>query len=351
MQKREEGPTRPTSTSTPGRWLRIRNGGPPRHGGGRKLSAARRSSITRTPHKSTMASTSAPWQWPVPRPLQQLFDSFPLVTYAATELPARSQPATSDSVPTLYVFASEADARLGAPSFNPGCLKWQTFLRLAGVTFRILPSTNHASPTGALPFLLPARPNTTPIPATKLHTYALQHGTCPPSEPSTLRLDAYHSLLDLPLRNAWLHALYLNPAHTSLLDTFYTAPASSSPWIRDALRLQLRRAAEAEILKTGSYLSAAAAGTAVVDGKQVYEGAREALEALAALLAESETGWFFGAQRPTLFDAGVFAFTYLMVRYMDGEGGLGGMVKGAGDGELEGHRRRVLEAARWGGEK
>ncbi|KAK4444835.1 hypothetical protein QBC34DRAFT_384885 [Podospora aff. communis PSN243] len=301
-----------------------------------------------------MASTSAPWQWPVPRPLQQLFDYFPLVTYGSAELPARSHSATSDAVPTLYVFASEDDARLGGPSFNPGCLKWQTFLRLAGVDFRVLPSTNHASPTGALPFLLPARPATTPIPASKLHTYALKHGTSPPAEPTTLRLEAYHSLLDLPIRNAWLHALYLNPTHTRLLDAFYTSPASSSPWIRDAIRRQLRRAAEAEILKTGSYLSAAAAGTAVVDQEQVYTAAREALEALATLLAESQTGWFFGAVAPTLFDAGVFAYTYLMVRYMDGDseaGRLGGMVKSAGEGELESHRRRVLEAAGWGGEK
>ncbi|KAK0614067.1 hypothetical protein B0T14DRAFT_527580 [Immersiella caudata] len=316
---------------------------------GRKLSAALRLS---TEFTAKMASTPANWQWPVPRPLQQLFDYFPLVTYGTAELPARAQATTSDSVPTLFVFASEDDARLGAPSFNPGCLKWQTFLRLAGVAFRVLPSTNHASPTGALPFLLPVRPTTTPIPAGKLHTYALKHGTSPPSEPTTLRLEAYHSLLDLPIRNAWLHALYLDPAHTDLLEVFYTSPASSSPWIRDALRRQLRRAAEAEILKTGSYLSAAAAGTAVVDQEQVYTAAREALESLAALLAESETGWFFGEQAPTLFDAGVFAFTYLMVKYMDGngEGDLGGMVKGAGDGELERHRKGVLDAAGWGEE-
>lgn len=70
-------------------------------------------------------SPAPPWQWPIPRPLQYLFDSVPLRVYEATELPARSRPATSDTLPTLYVFASEEDARLGRPSFNPGCLKWQ----------------------------------------------------------------------------------------------------------------------------------------------------------------------------------------------------------------------------------
>jgi metaxin len=61
----------------------------------------------------------------VPRPLQQLFDLVPLVTYDANALPARSQSATSGQLPTLYVFASEHDALHGLPSFNPGCLKWQ----------------------------------------------------------------------------------------------------------------------------------------------------------------------------------------------------------------------------------
>jgi len=250
----------------------------------------------------------------------------------------------------------------------------QTFLRLAGVSFRILPSTNHASPTGALPFLLPARPQTAPIPSSKLQAYALEHGTSPiqqqqQQQPPPLRQDAYQALLDLPLRNAWLHALYLDPAYTPLLDDFYTTPASSSTFVRDTLRRRLRRAAEAEILKTGSYISSAAAGTAVVDEARVLDAAREALGGLASLLAESETGWFFDAPTPGLFDASVFAYTYLMVRYMsDGTdsgsssrgkthddkaasswSGLGDLVKSAGDGELAGHVRRVMEAVGWDG--
>jgi metaxin len=59
----------------------------------------------------------------VPTPIKQLFDRFPILTYAANELPQRA-PRRRDAH-TLYVFASEKDAMNGAPSYNPGCLKWQ----------------------------------------------------------------------------------------------------------------------------------------------------------------------------------------------------------------------------------
>ncbi|KAK3351440.1 hypothetical protein B0H65DRAFT_118018 [Neurospora tetraspora] len=312
-----------------------------------------------------MATTSAaapPRKWmQVPRPLQQLFDTFPLLAYDVNALPARAQSATSGDLPTLYVFSTEEEALLGAPSFNPSCLKWQTFLKLAGVEFQILPSTNHASPTGALPFILPKRSSPTdapsPIPSSKLHDYALKYGTSNPPEVSALRLDAYQALLDGPIRNAWLQALYRDPEYTDLLDRFYITPASSSYWVRGALRHQLRRAAEAEILKTGPGGAASTALSLLVDEDSVYRAALNALEALATLLSESETGWFFGAETPTIFDASVFAYTHLMLKYMSdakGEAGeeqgsvvasrrLGNMVRSAGSGELEQHHHRLFE--------
>ncbi|KAK3685452.1 hypothetical protein B0T22DRAFT_537775 [Podospora appendiculata] len=315
--------------------------------------------------KPASASASSPYSWrqamPVPRLLQQLFDLVPLATYSANTLPARSPSTTPDQLPTLYVFASDEDARFGAPSFNPSCLKWQTYLKLAGVRFHITPSTNHASPSGALPFLLPARSSPTdspaPIPSNKLQHYAFAQGPAPPPELTSLRLEAYQALLDLPVRNAWLQSLYLEPAHAALLDELYVAPASSSGWIRASLRAQLRRAAEAEILRTSSSATAA-----VVDVDAVYAAALEAFEALAGLLAESETGWFFGAAQPTLFDASVFAYTHLMLRYLGPgeENGsaqaaeapfvparLGVVVGCAGAGELERHRERMLKRV-WG---
>jgi len=170
-----------------------------------------------------------------------------------------------------------------------------------------------------------------------------------------LRLDAYQALIDVPIRNAWLQALYLDPAHRELLDRFYITPASSSTFVRRALRRQLHQAAEREILKTSS--GPAAALTVVVDEESVYVAARDALEALAGLLGESATGWFFGAEAPTLFDASVFAYTHLMLEYMsDGEGvadsgvRLGVMVRQAGNGELEEHWRRMKERLGWVGD-
>lgn len=76
-----------------------------------------------------MATTSAAapprkW-WQVPRPLQKVFDTFPLLAYDVNALPARAQSATFGDLPTLYVFSTEEEALLGAPSFNPSCLKWQ----------------------------------------------------------------------------------------------------------------------------------------------------------------------------------------------------------------------------------
>jgi len=58
-----------------------------------------------------------------PEPIQKLFNKVPLVTYPANELPHRSRRHTSDNV--LYIFTTEAGARMDSPSFNPGCLKWQ----------------------------------------------------------------------------------------------------------------------------------------------------------------------------------------------------------------------------------
>ncbi|AEO62327.1 uncharacterized protein THITE_133645 [Thermothielavioides terrestris NRRL 8126] len=305
----------------------------------------------------------------IPRPLQRLFDRFPLHTYDANDLPERSQHLTSGHLPTLYVFSSEEDARLGAPSFNPTCLKWQTLLRLANLQFRVLPSTNHASPTGSLPFLLPPRTSPTasplPIPADKLLAYARQHTGAqkqqqqpPPPPPESapslpLRAQAYLSLITLSLRNAWLHALYLDPARTALLRRLYVDPCSTSAAVRAALLHQLRRAAAEQIAaSSGKVVSTSPVSSAdAIDEAAVYASAREALAALASLLSESRTGWFFGVERPGEFDAALFSYTHLMMEWM-GEGStaegrvpLGMMVREAGSGELARHRERMLEVA------
>ena len=93
-------------------------------------------------------------------------------------------------------------------------------------------------------------------------------------------------------------------------------------------------------------MAVAAVSADAVDEEGVYASAREALAALAGLLGESGTGWFFGAGAPTAFDAALFSYTHLMMEFMGGE--LGAMVRSAGAGGLAGHRQRMLEVA-WPG--
>ncbi|KAK0741248.1 hypothetical protein B0T18DRAFT_227535 [Schizothecium vesticola] len=149
------------------------------------------------PPPSSSSSSSSSGTWQIPRPLQRLFDTFPLVTYdRPADLPVRARHAISPSLPTLYIFTTPDDALVGAPSFNPGCLKWQTYLRLHSLDHLTLPSTNHASPTGSLPFLLPPistpssgspalNPSSAPIPASGFPAYIARHkksGTTTPSK-------------------------------------------------------------------------------------------------------------------------------------------------------------------------
>ncbi|KAK1731082.1 uncharacterized protein BDZ83DRAFT_726043 [Colletotrichum acutatum] len=274
---------------------------------------------------------STPRSWfAVPAPVAALFRRFPLAVYPANDLPLRS-PSRGDT-PTLYVFIADDDAPRGRPSFNPSCLKWQTFLKIAGVDFQIAPSTNHASPSGALPYLLPPSPLRPIAGASKLESYALENTTLKrlpvlsssfstsstPNAELKAREQAYQSLLDHRLRAAWLHALYLAPANADLLSRLYIEPASKNPVVRLTLAHQVRAAAEAEVLKVTR--------SAVVDVKRVHADARAAFEALAALLEENSSSrnisgkggegggeWFFGCEGPTLFDASVFSYTQLLL--------------------------------------
>jgi metaxin len=146
----------------------------------------------------------------VPPAVKRLFDRFPLQTYPAAPLPARSPKKRSQHV--LYIFTTEEGASSGLPSFNPGCLKWQTYLRFCGVEFELVVSNNHASPTGALPFLLPVSESksqsdrTLPIASNKLQRWADDHSPAgaAPLPPTSTRQEAYLSLLNHTIRRAWV---------------------------------------------------------------------------------------------------------------------------------------------------
>lgn len=162
----------------------------------------------------------------VPAPVKQLFDRFPLLTYPANELPQRTPRDRNAHV--LYVFTTDKEALRGAPSYNPACLKWQVrtsaadcqssakketlqaYLKFSNIDFQTASATNHASPSGSLPFLLPASSDPSkpapPVPSGKLQRWTMNNSCRSIEEPSDSRYEAYLSLLDHRIRRAWVRA-------------------------------------------------------------------------------------------------------------------------------------------------
>jgi len=186
----------------------------------------------------------------------------------------------------------------------------QTCLRFSGIEHTLIPSNNHASPTGALPFLLPAvSPSTSspaPIPSTRLLRWLATQSSAPSLEASNPRAEAYTSLLDNRIRAAWLHTLYLSPPNFTIADRLYIQPSTSSPVVQTALAHQLQSAAFSELMK----LSPSATQTVPSD-EEIYTEAKLAFSALSTLLGHDD--WFFAEERPGLFDASVFAYTCLIL--------------------------------------
>ncbi|MCJ1224525.1 hypothetical protein MMC12_001170 [Toensbergia leucococca] len=286
---------------------------------------------------SSSSKALPPKRWfTTPAPIKRLFDNFPLHTYPRNPLPLSNYPTPHEKKHVLYIFTTPTAVAQNGASFNPSCLKWQTYLLFNSIPFTTTPSTNHASPTGSLPFLLPSPSSTTeatppPIPANKLQRWARENNLSR-EEPSNMRYEAYLSLLDHRIRAAWLHTLYLTPANFSFVAyRLYIAPATSNTLVRLSLSYSLRAAAEAEILKHA----------AIIDAEALYTAANEAFAALSTLLGEEE--WFFGAEGPGLFDASVFAYTHLLID--EGVGWRDWRMRRdlMRHGNLVGHRERIVK--------
>ncbi|KAL2854135.1 hypothetical protein BJX68DRAFT_39839 [Aspergillus pseudodeflectus] len=238
----------------------------------------------------------------VPAPVKRVFDRFPLVTYPSNELPHCAWPTRHGN--RLFVFSDVAGARRGRPSFNPQCLKWQAYLKFVGIDFELVPSNNHASPSGVLPFLLPALPvgASAPIPSSKLQKWAIEEVHCEEEQQLNLRFEVYSSLLDNRIRNAWLYHLYLNRENfEAVARRLYVDPSTADPIVRTVLAAQLQQAARDELLKSSPYIDASA----------LEAEAAEAFEALSTLLGDNIH--FFNRPNPGLFDANVFAYTHLIL--------------------------------------
>ncbi|PWW78279.1 hypothetical protein C7212DRAFT_358275 [Tuber magnatum] len=272
---------------------------------------------------------------PIPQFLKTLFNSFPLLTYPANPLPSRCP--KFDTTPSLYVFTTPEDADSGNPSFNPSCLKWQAYLKFNGVEFKTVPSNNHASPTGALPFMIsqqkPMSESTevAVVPSSKLAAWIEKHGySLEVVDMESARPKAFLALVNSQLRDAWLYALYLEPNNSQdLAGELYCGSSVSA--VSSFLLRQTKAAARQQVLQ--------AHPGGVLDPRKIYAGAGDALEAISAILGKDT--WFFGSRDPGLFDASVFAYTHpiLNLRWHSEEDALFRAVMGHEN--LLGHERRI----------
>jgi hypothetical protein len=100
-----------------------------------------------------------------------------------------------------------------------------------------------------------------------------------------------------------LYQFYLDPANASTPSSLYVEPCSSNPFVQWTIAYQLRTATEQELSKTS-------ASDTIVE-EEIMRNASDAFTALSELLGSHE--WFFGQHQPGLFDASLFAYTYLIL--------------------------------------
>jgi metaxin len=105
-----------------------------------------------------------------------------------------------------------------------------------------------------------------------------------------------------------LHSIYLSANATSIAEPLYILHTSRNSFVRLTIARELRLAAEKELLKFST----------VINDETLYNQAEEAFAALETLLGKDD--WFFGASRPGLFDASVFAYTHLLLDDSLGKG-------------------------------
>ncbi|KAF3909633.1 Metaxin-3 [Arthrobotrys entomopaga] len=188
-------------------------------------------------------------------------------------------------------------------------------MKIRGVDFRIQPSSNHASPTGSLPFLIvepaqtsrvSARQLARVVPASKLAQWIEDNAAGSVNQTSSDSPDyrAFSSLIDKNIRDAWLYAMYVDTTNLNKI-TIPKYTHSTPFWpVKYFLGLQMRQAALDSLGINNTESSK-------VTGEMLYMRANEAWAALSTLLGDGK--WFFGASDAGLFDASVFAFTHLIL--------------------------------------
>ena len=142
-----------------------------------------------------------------------------------------------------------------------------------------------------------------PIPSHQIQAWGSKHGAISKTPPDSGRYEAYLSLLDHRIRNAWLHTLYLSQSNfDAVAQSLYINPATSSRLARLVLSHNLKAAALEELTKASTSL--------VIDLDTLYRESDNAFSALSDCLGGDD--WFFGEADPGIFDAAVFAYTHLL---------------------------------------
>ncbi|KAK9375668.1 uncharacterized protein V1513DRAFT_441593 [Lipomyces chichibuensis] len=265
----------------------------------------------------------------VPSLIKAVFDKFPVVKYAEAPLPSACIfPAPTEKLGTVFVHA------IGDDGIYPQSIRLLTILKLAGVfdKFTTIPSSPHAAPkSGSVPYIfLPCRP--------KVDSDLLPRTIYPESKafyrwlnsiaPSFPAFDAAQqnpllSLVDVRLRDAWVLTLYLYPLNyrsifiPRLSHAYSQSDRSTSilPQIlayttsHDAQKLLRRSTGVPRITETTQ--------------RSIIANAEEALDALANLLAVSETLYLNG-DKPGVLDAAVYGYLWpilsLDFKNMKGDG-------------------------------
>jgi len=253
----------------------------------------------------------------------------------------RKRTPRSSRIPSFYVFSTDENAAAGRPSFNPGCLKWQvsealkfglqqpwqqirhSWISQVSITVSSLQITMRHL-LGLCLFSYRLHKAQIPLrnrPCQLLRT-SLSNTQQNMDQGSKNRIACAMKHINLYLtteygthgwvlnnkgvriwtKDSQLFALYLEPLNFSAVaHKLYVAPTSSNSLVCASTSHTLRAAAEAELLKN----------TSIIDTDDLYSEADKAFEALSTLLGEDS--WFFGNDRPALFDASVFAYTHLLL--------------------------------------
>jgi metaxin len=129
-----------------------------------------------------------------------------------------------------------------------------------------------------------------------------------------------------------LYCIYLSQNSTTIAEPLYILPTSANPFVRLTVARELQLAAEKELRKFST----------VITAESLYHQAEEAFAALEMLLGKDD--WFFGASRPGLFDASVFAYTHLLLDDGLGKGWLDTRLRDTlmSRKRLISHRNRIL---------